>query len=275
MASTTASTSKIYNFFLGQYDPDTSVTSHFVQPIVLLVLRSILALYAFITIVISITYDCIAGQGNLWMDYFTHLSYLSLMVYLAVSSLFSASYILNVRRGTPQNHLLRTQNKWWTLIYQSLQQSLASYCLLVPIVFWALLSGPLIHDYHAYFSETWWENVSVHALDFVFMFVDLMLSRTRLFWPFISFVLGYLLLYVFLAWAYVPWTGNWSYNFLKFSNGPIDAAYYIGIALASILLFAIMYGLVILRDLIGNKLNHTSTSNIAENPETIDEKADV
>ncbi len=87
----------------------------------------------------------------------------------------------------------------WKLAYWLLYECMTTYHLVVPLVFWVLLSRPLIQSGS---PLRWWTSFSLHALDLVFVYAEVFLNRARMSmrWTHCAAVLGVVVLYVFWAW---------------------------------------------------------------------------
>ncbi|KAF9190263.1 hypothetical protein BGZ51_008794 [Haplosporangium sp. Z 767] len=201
---------------LNRFEPDRIVTSNLVRPITLAILRGFLCLYTLIVIIsVWVTAKSIDG----YLKYFTNLTYFGLTTYLV---------------GSP----------WWGWLHWLLYTTVVTYHIVVPLVYWTMLNvggsdaTPIVI----------WQNVSVHALDGVFVIFELIFNRHFL-QPVHSFVVtGVMILYMFLTFLAYADKGTWVYPFLNWSQGAICAAYYLGIAVGLLIIFFILLALHRLRN---------------------------
>ncbi|GAP88724.1 hypothetical protein SAMD00023353_1201390 [Rosellinia necatrix] len=220
-------------------------TSWLVSPYVLFVIRALLSLYAFTTLLFNIGYNCARpSQGGCAtsraaFSYFTVLSYWGLAFYFLAASAHTLSY---AARGRPWlDRFPRPLQALHALFYSTA----TTFPFLVVVVFWALLSSPatLATPYSA------WSNVSQHALNAAFALVEIALPRTRPQpWAHLPFLVGLLALYLALAYLTHATKGFYTYSFLDPAlQGPLVAAYVFGIAVGICVVFALARGLVWLR----------------------------
>ncbi|KAF9995360.1 hypothetical protein BGZ80_011242 [Entomortierella chlamydospora] len=217
---------------LDRFEPDRIVTSNIVTPFTLAILRGLACLYALVVIIsVWATSDTAAG----YFVFFTNLTYFGLTSYLVCSTLWSFGYLRQPESDRAQ--WLKSGSPWWGYTHWLLYATIITFHVVVPIVFWTLLAKNLPTGFGA------WQNASVHAVDGVFAIFELIFNRHFL-QPIHSFVVaGVMVLYMFLTFIYHKTSGNWVYPFLDWSQGPIAAAYYIGIAIG---LFIIYFVLLVL-----------------------------
>ncbi|KAF9353690.1 hypothetical protein BGX26_008553 [Mortierella sp. AD094] len=219
---------------LDRFEPDRIVTSNIVSPFTLAILRGFVCLYSLVVIISEwATSESAAG----YFMYFTNLTYLGLTIYLVCSTLWSFSYLRQPKSDRAQ--WLKSGSPWWGYIHWLLYATIVTFHVIVPIVFWTMLANymKLPTGFGA------WQNASVHAVDGVFAVFELIFNRHFL-QPIHSFVVaGVMVSYMFLTFIYHKTSGIWVYPFLDWSQGPIAAAYYIGIAVG---LFIIYFALLVL-----------------------------
>uniref|UniRef100_A0A8H8CIQ3 Uncharacterized protein n=1 Tax=Psilocybe cubensis TaxID=181762 RepID=A0A8H8CIQ3_PSICU len=127
-----------------------------------------------------------------------------------------------------------------------LHATIVTFPILVTIVYWALLSGP------ATFEDTFtsWSNLSVHAFNTAFALIEIFLTNSPP-PPWLALPITVVLLICYLGVAYITHDtqGFYTYSFLdpKKQGGKL-AAYIIGIAVAQIVIFSVMRGLIVLRE---------------------------
>jgi len=127
----------------------------------------------------------------------------------------------------------------WFANYQQL-----SVTLLVDIVVWAILYPPHAPSTTGFFA---WDDVNMHILNAVLVYVDFALGRQPFEFHLLSFVLVIMTLYSFGSWCvYVLWH-FWTYSFINTAI-PFDAVMYFVVALMHLLLWYVVRYLQILRD---------------------------
>ncbi|GAW11840.1 hypothetical protein ANO14919_011930 [Xylariales sp. No.14919] len=220
-------------------------TSWLVPPYVLFAIRLLISLYAFTTLLFNIGYACAnpslggceSSRAN--FSFFTVLSYWGLAFYFLIAAVHTFVY---ARRGSAP---LDTWGRPLQYLHSLFYSSITTYPFLVVIVFWALLSSPTT------LSTTYstWSNISQHALNSVFAFLEILLPRTRPSpWSHLPFLILLLALYLALAYLTHATKGFYTYSFLDpTKQGALVAAYVFGIAVGICIIFAVVWGLVWLR----------------------------
>uniref|UniRef100_L2FNW7 Uncharacterized protein n=1 Tax=Colletotrichum fructicola (strain Nara gc5) TaxID=1213859 RepID=L2FNW7_COLFN len=199
-------------------------TSWLLSPYLLAACRALISLYIFVTRFFIIGWTCthaedggctIVGQS---FSYFTVLTYWGLAFYFLALHAF-----------------------YYTTI--------TTYPFIVTIVYWAIIySGPW---YEEEFNA--WSNVSQHAMNSGFALFEIIIPRTsaaQLEWVHMLWLIIVLALYLALAYVTHATQGFYTYDFLDIQkNGSgKTAAYIIGIAVAGIVFYLIVKGLIWLRE---------------------------
>jgi len=244
-------TSKFEELF-GLCDPEFRlVTSPWVTPRVLLLIRFTMASYAIVAGVVDLLFNILViGDGNQYYAFFTRLSYIGITIYLAVATLNSWSFdrsLQKARQGlvARPSYFLQTLPKplrflnmfWWTTI--------AAFPPIVTTVFWLLLAkGSSIQPgYHL------WSNVSFHAMNTLFILAELVLSRAPLLWIYAPLLPVVQLLYMGVVYLVHATQGFFTYPFFDPQVvGNKVPLYVAGIALAAVVSFAVVWGISRLRD---------------------------
>jgi hypothetical protein len=130
-------------------------------------------------------------------------------------------------------------------LHSAFYTTVVVYPFIVTIVYWALLYTG------TWFAETYggWSNVSQHALNSVFAFFELVLTRTDP-PPAMHMLWLILVLALYLALAYVTAAdkGFYTYSFLDPGRqGGLVAAYVFGIAVGCLIIFGVVWGIIWLR----------------------------
>ncbi|KAG0217619.1 hypothetical protein BGX33_010016 [Mortierella sp. NVP41] len=221
---------------LNRFEADRIVTSNLVRPLTLAILRGTVCLY---TIIVIISKWVTAESASVYLMFFTNLTYFGLCVYLVCSTIWSINYLR--QPVSDRAAWLKSGSPWWGYLHWLLYSTVVTYHFIVPIVYWTMLNT----------SETMnalghWQNYSVHAIDGVFALFELIFNRHFL-QPIHSYVVaGVMVLYMCLTFVVRRTKGVWVYPFLNWDQGPICAAYYLGIAVG---LFAVFFLLLALHRL--------------------------
>ncbi|KAJ3161929.1 hypothetical protein HDU88_007161 [Geranomyces variabilis] len=221
-------------------DPTCLVTSTVVSPRTLLYIRAAMLAWVLFLIPFSASRD-----GERYLFYFTQLTWCGLGLWLAVACFQTWRF---TRDGNMDAFLRQNRVTQW--LTWNLYAMPATYHWIVPIVFWALLSGDLVKNGKAY---DWFVNTQVHAMDCVFIIIELVLNRIPLFysqWPSVILTALSFLGYAFFQHAvYHDLTpaerlgdykdGWWVYSFLDTRKAGA-AVYYIALPIAFVLVFCLV-----------------------------------
>ncbi|KAJ7205018.1 hypothetical protein GGX14DRAFT_645613 [Mycena pura] len=229
-----------------QLDPfDTRhllVTSPFLRPSALAAVRLVIACYTLATLAFSIFWGItVTRDAAGYFSYFTHLCYCGLCGYFFAAGLQTAVYAARGERG----YLLQGWAKLWRFLHLALLSTVTTFPFLVSIVYWALLANASTFD--SRFNA--WSAISVHLLNSVFALFEIGLTNTCApSWLFLP--LGLLLLLGYVGVVYITHAaqGFYPYPFMAPNGHPLKLALHLlGIALAECVIFAAVYGLVVLR----------------------------
>ncbi|KAI1318385.1 hypothetical protein EDD11_006723 [Mortierella claussenii] len=218
---------------LEHFEPNRIVTSNLVSPLTLAVIRGLEFLYVLAaTISVWITADSALD----YFKYFTHLTYFGLMSYLLASTLWGVFYLRQPESERAQ--WIKGGSPWWGYTHWLLYSTVVTYSVVVPIVFWCLLASGM----GSWTALDYYQNISEHALDGVFGAIgELILSRhflEPLHSLFVALVMVFYMLWTFITHAIQD---RWVYPFLDWNQGPVAAAYYIGIAIALFIIYFALY----------------------------------
>ncbi|KAG0051470.1 hypothetical protein BGZ83_003755 [Gryganskiella cystojenkinii] len=221
----------VRHFKLDKFEPNRIVTSNLVSPKALFIVRLIELLY--VTAAIISVWATASSAGE-YFRYFTNLTYFGIFAYLLACTIWSFGYLR--QPVSERARWVKLGNPWWGRTHWLLYSTVAIYSIVVPIVFWTLLTAGMKY----WTPLDWYQNLSVHALDGLFgAIVELTLNRHVLEPIHSIFVAGVMVLYMFLTFIVHKTQGLWVYPFLDWSKGPIAAAYYIGIAIGLFIIFFI------------------------------------
>ncbi|KAI1311952.1 hypothetical protein EDD11_003232 [Mortierella claussenii] len=216
---------------LDHFEPDRIVTSNIVRPLTLAILRGILMLY---TLIVIVTVWATSKSAVGYLMYFTNLTYFGLAVYLVCSTIWSIGYLRQPVDERAQ--WLKDRSPWWGWAHWLLYSTVVTFHIIVPIVFWTMLSKGMEHMS----TLGSWTNASVHAVDGVSAVFELVFNRHFL-EPIHSLVVaGIMILYMLLTFVVRRTEGVWVYPFLDWNQGSIAAAYYLGIAVGLFLIFFVL-----------------------------------
>ncbi|KAG9303169.1 hypothetical protein G9A89_001785 [Geosiphon pyriformis] len=220
------------------------ITSWFIKPKTLLVIRFFFTIYALIALIAVVLR--FIGEGNpLMLNYFTYLSYIGLFTYFGLSVFYSYRFIKNGTVNAP---------KFLNYFFWTLYHTLCHYHLIVPVVYWTFLSNELIKGNKP--AIEWWRQLSVHAFDALMMFTEIFMNRQSFVWPFLCITLVFQVLFMFEAFLTHATRNLWVYNFLSWDKGPIAALWYIGLFVFFTIIFSFQVGIHAIRDIIGRWVGH-------------------
>ncbi|KIY43488.1 hypothetical protein FISHEDRAFT_53069, partial [Fistulina hepatica ATCC 64428] len=224
------------------FDPrDAYVTSPFFGPGILAGLRLTIAFYIFLTLLFMIIWDGVKlHSDNSYFSYFTQLTNIGLCSYFWASGVQTFFF---AKSGGTRYPLKQSWPKFLRLLHVLLISTICTFPFIVTVVFWIFLSS----DFDTSVYSTW-SNISVHAFDVVWALFEILFTNI-LPLPWVNLIVCVILLALYLALAYVTYAtqGFYTYSFLDPSNGPILAAYIVGIAVAECILFLVVRSIIIVR----------------------------
>lgn len=240
---------KLKNFFhYNDFDAKKSVTSWFISPKSLLIIRGIICLYSWIVLIgktvnYAMNYDAIS-----YLTYFTHFSYIGLVAYFTLTA-FCHSYGYVRKNKIPQHKLFN-----W--LFWLLYHTLAHFTTIIILTYWIFFSD--------YFVKTnpqpynWWLNISIHALNFLFAIVEVFLNRQIMVASFVILNLILEILYLGVVNIYYAEHSKWVYEFLDVTKGLKSFWWYLGLFIGFIVIYFIMYAVHMLRDYLGKNFGSKS-----------------
>eukprot|EP01084_Bolivina_argentea_P124283 220228_1 len=180
----------------------------------LLCIRLLFALYAF-TAWIAVNIKAFPQMYS----FYTVWNYTLLVFYFCSASLFSMITYCT-ENGIPTS-------KWFNY-YRGLTwivfQCECSLSLLVDITVWCVLA-PMSGDYNQFLNPI---SVSMHILNAVFMFTDLLLNDVPIHFHFGMLAVAPSLIYSIFSWIYYDFSYKWDYFFMDTSKN-INAIWQIGL----------------------------------------------
>ncbi|KAF2091480.1 hypothetical protein K490DRAFT_60920 [Saccharata proteae CBS 121410] len=214
-------------------------TSTILSPLALGCVRSVLAFYGILTIILSLTLPVQQPAGASF-SYFSNITWWGITWYQVFASIHTLSY---ARTG---RSLLERWPRFFQLAHSLLYTTIMVFPLMVTIVFWALQFKP------SKFADPVdaWSNTTHHALNSAYALFEIIVPRTeRPLWihlPCIVILLGG---YAGIAYITHATEGFYTYAFLnphKHKTGTF-AGIIIGMGAICIVLFVIVYLLIWLR----------------------------
>ncbi|TGZ82175.1 hypothetical protein EX30DRAFT_340064 [Ascodesmis nigricans] len=233
----------LFNPPLTPFDPTHRYfTSWLISPFALSLLRGIIALYVFVTLIYTLAYSSVNNPqrvGRHW-SYFTNITNWSEAFYFLFAAGHGAWYARNGRVPLEQ---------WWKLLrfaHGLLYTTVLTFPILVTLVYWIILAPS--DDVFTSRFETW-NNISVHALNCVWSLIEILIPRTE---PpailHLIFLILFLALYLALAYVTKETQGFYTYSFLDPGKGVGSlVGYMFGVLIGICVLFAIVWGVVWLR----------------------------
>ncbi|KAF8153422.1 hypothetical protein B0H34DRAFT_663051 [Crassisporium funariophilum] len=226
------------------------VTSPFLRsPFILGYLRAFVALYTTIVLLVTLVWKSVklhAGSRQVYFSYFTYLSYIGLCAYYCAATTQTLAYAFGWRRsGAGAGYPLQRWSRILQALHVILQATVVTFPILVTIVFWGLLSDP--STFESTFSA--WSNISVHALNTLLALFEIIFTNSPPA-PWLTLPICVLCLAGYLGVAYITHDtqGFYTYSFLNpQKQGAKLAAYIVGIAVAEIIVFCLVRGVVVLR----------------------------
>ncbi|KAI4870225.1 hypothetical protein F4820DRAFT_404358 [Hypoxylon rubiginosum] len=219
-------------------------TSWLLPPFVLFIVRALMSLYAFATLLTNIGYECthaeLGGceQAGDDFSFFTVLTYWGIAFYLLFASLHTFTY---ARYQVP---LLDKWPRPLQALHSLFFTSVTTLPFLVTIVYWGLL-----YPYgRSWFPTVFggWSNISAHAFNSLFALVEIFVSRVDP-PPWIHALWLVVIMALYLALAYVTHATKGFYTYSFLDPGEVHslvAAYVFGIGAATVIIFAIVKGVI-------------------------------
>ncbi|OAL02011.1 hypothetical protein IQ06DRAFT_325439 [Phaeosphaeriaceae sp. SRC1lsM3a] len=269
------------------FDPSKSfVRSHFISPLVLAIVRAVLCLYSFTTMITCYAWlahqtatiklkdvnigsytiqqsDAAIGQS---FSFFTYLTFWSLGFYFLISSTHTFVYVFSQRTW------LDVWPKPLQLAHSMYYSSVTSFPFLVTIVFW----GTMNSGWPAGRFEQW-INISVHGLNSVFAIVEIVLPATQ---PppvtHLGVVLGVLSVYLGLAYLTRYTQGFYVYEWMNPAHGNASIILHVlGYAGGMIAIFSLVRFAIVARNLLAEKLEARRSQGLREKAIRLDDSSGI
>ncbi|KAI9291823.1 hypothetical protein K502DRAFT_112948 [Neoconidiobolus thromboides FSU 785] len=244
--------SYLSGFVIHQNDPELSVTSNFINPFHLLLIRAFFTIYIFIVIVICIVYhtnDLINIFGHM-----TNISFYSLFVYLLLSLYLSIVY---VRRDPNQAF----QPKTGIVIAQRLlYHTNLVFAFLISLTYWSLLFK---EDYNSNHNSTYlFLTTSMHGFNYIIISIEFLLTKAKFYFVFVFFVQLFSIFYLVLSIIIHEVFGVWTYFFMDYNKHPLFSILTFAFAFIAELIYGLLLILIHkLRDALFNYLKSEKQDN--------------
>ncbi|KAI0178571.1 hypothetical protein GGR52DRAFT_532654 [Hypoxylon sp. FL1284] len=234
---------RAFSLGAGPWDPSHRFeTSWLLGPYTLFAVRAIISLYAFVTLIFNLGYECahvdlggcVAARKN--FSFFTVLTYWGIAFYFLVAAIHTFTY---ARYAVA---LLDRLPRLLQALHAVFFTTVTTYPFLVTIVYWAIL-----YDYgSAWFPTEYdaWSNISQHAFNSIFALFEIIVSRVAPPpWIHALWLIVVLALYLALAYLTRATKGFYVYPFLDPTKAhSLVAAYVLGIGIATLIIFGIVKG---------------------------------
>ncbi|KAF2128825.1 hypothetical protein P153DRAFT_341095 [Dothidotthia symphoricarpi CBS 119687] len=241
------------------------VRSHFISPLLLAIIRAVLSIYCFTTIIIGYSWlasniatqklkDVNIGSYTIHQNetsiaqtfsFFTFLTFWSLGFYFMISSIHTFMYTFRQRTW------LHSWPRVLQLLHSMFFSTMTTYPFLVTIVFW----GTMNSGWPAGRFEQWL-NISVHGLNSVFAITEIVLSATQpLPWNHLSVILLGLSAYLGLAYLTRDTQGFYVYEWMNPAHGNVSIILHIlGYAAGVLTIFVLVRYTIVARNVIALKM---------------------
>ncbi|KAH8822948.1 hypothetical protein DL96DRAFT_1470179 [Flagelloscypha sp. PMI_526] len=234
------------------------------SPFLLGSIRLLAGTYALLTVCVNLGFNVsLRRTGDSYFSYFTNLSLIGLVAYLIAAAVQTLCYWKRTREGRSGYPLVDKWPRPFLVLHMVLMSTIATFPIIVTIVFWSLLSTPAVLG-TPYLA---WSNVSQHILNTVYALFEIFMTNIPPL-PWLHLVVCVVLLACYLGVAYVTYAtqGFYTYEFLDPSEGPILAAYIVGIAVGEVIVFVIVRYVIALREKLVNR--RAATADVSETGES-------
>ncbi|KAK9704405.1 hypothetical protein K7432_010215 [Basidiobolus ranarum] len=211
-----------------QLDFSRAVSSNLVSAKALFCIRAVVSCHL-VAVFIATLY--VSARDNVFYmvpTTFTNLSNIGLTAYYLTATYHSFMFLqTKTLDSLTKQHWLLTVFLWF------LYGTVVVYHIVVPAIYWGMLFDPnntmdVLNKY---------VDFSHHGADLACMLIEVLFNRMELFFVHIIGTWAFIILYMFLAWVYFAARGEWLYSFLDWNQGPMAAAWYIGLLVIFGLLF--------------------------------------
>ncbi|KAF8647544.1 hypothetical protein AX16_006633 [Volvariella volvacea WC 439] len=238
-----------------RFDPRRKlVTSPIFSAKVLAFIRLLFAAYSLGTFFFTLFFEIFELKtGQKFLCFFTNLSYSGLCGYFSIAGYHTLKYAKHSEEAYP----LQRWSKVFQWLHLMLLATITTFPIIVTVVFWGLLLPTQSFDT----TYDLWADISVHALNAVFALFEILFTNTPpAEWKMLIPCIVIQGLYLGVAYITKATQGFYPYPFLDpAEEGPLVAAYIVGIAVAEIVVFAIVRFIVVGREKLAIKLKRVPT----------------
>ncbi|KAI8870366.1 hypothetical protein GQ42DRAFT_107416, partial [Ramicandelaber brevisporus] len=201
---------RMFAFHRDEFDRERVVSSPFVSTRTLFFVRFILTLYMLIVNLQLLIYQASRGNARFLYAFFTNLSYIGLTSYMVTATVHTGIAAFNTTNRYYLFDLLPSffSNVLLWLVYETA----IPYSFVVTVIYWSILYRA--SDQPSAIKT--YSNVSVHALNFVFAFIEMSLNRMVMKRSHTIYFCIPAVLYLCLAWMLYGIYGVFVYPFLDF-----------------------------------------------------------
>lgn len=220
------------------------VTSPLFSPLVLALVRLLVAIYTTTVLVFGLVDSATrSNDASTYLTYFTRLSYIGICAYFWAATTQTLSFALR-QRQRKSGYALQSWPKILQFLHLYLTSSILTLPIIVTVVYWVLLTPSNLDDPINTFL-----TISQHALNAVFILFEMLLTNVpppR--WGYLGPCVLILALYLAMAYVVHAAQGYYTYPFLNpVEQGPLLAAYVVGIGLAGVIVFILVHWIMRLR----------------------------
>ncbi|KAI9294164.1 hypothetical protein K502DRAFT_350296 [Neoconidiobolus thromboides FSU 785] len=197
---------------IDEFQPERSFESNLISVSSLLVVRGIMSLFQLIVLILMIVnnYDNPLTFGM----FLTNFGFYGLTIYLWWSLYLSICAVLNPKTYIPFIY----HSSVFHFIYQLFYESMLIYHFIISVIYWSLLAS---EDLPTLSALLLFLTIARHLFNFIFMFIELLLSRNLIYLSHYPILLSFGLLYICLAILVHHLHGIWAYSFLDYNENPL------------------------------------------------------
>lgn len=261
------------------FDPTHElVTSYLFQPIVLAGLRLLFAIFSLATILTTLIWQGVNGNGaDAYFSYFTNLTLVGICAYFFASGVQTYAFAKSLENSGRDELAAGYPLQRWPRVFQYLHvllyATIATFPIIVTVVYWTLLGGS--ESFSTTFSS--YSNIAKHAFNSVFCVFEIALTNVGpLRWIDLPATIAILAGYVGVAYITYRTQHIYTYSFLDpKKQGNLVAAYIVGIAVGQAVVFSIVWGLIKLRVLLVQRRSGTEAEGSQSVMESEKSKSDL
>ncbi|KAF7761261.1 hypothetical protein Agabi119p4_10670 [Agaricus bisporus var. burnettii] len=251
------------------------VTSYLFTPLTLALIRLVLGSYALVSNIVILAWSsAVLDDVDGYFSYFTHLSYVGLIAWFWASGVQTLFFARTSKESRPLRYPLQSWHRVLQFLHELLFATIATYPVIVTIVYWALLSSS--ESFSTPFVA--WENISQHILNLPFVLFEIVFTNApHLRWIHLPITVALLGLYLGVAYITRASQGFYVYDFLNPQmQGALLAGYIFGIGVGQAIVFIVIRYVIVLRErLVKGRGESDATSEQMHSPMHEKEEQDV